>query len=740
MQDGLPGEHTTGWLQDQEGNIWVSLANAGIARLRPNYFQVLGQTPGLPLDPATTVCEDHAGVLWFGTYGGGLYRWQNDALTHFPILSQTPGDFVFSIYPDARDQLWLSAGLEDAVLFQKGNLQPPPTAVHAIKCLLVDRQGRVWMGRKDGLDCWADGRLREWSSHTGSIAKPVRVIIEDRQGVIWMGADDENIYSANGDNLQAIPLPAFSAHQAVWSMLADADGSLWIGTSDAGLLHYDHGRFTRFTAADGLPDNLICQMLDDQQGNLWIGTHHGIARLNKASLQAFADGQIPDLLCSIYDRSDGLPAQQCADMYQPAAWRAHDGRLWFATAKGVVGVQPGEMPSNTRPPPVVIEALQVDGNTQPPTVAAAPVKLSAGSQNFMFQYTALSLTEAGKIRFRYQLEGFDQNWINADSRRWVQYNYLPPGRYRFRVAACNNDGVWNETGATLALQILPYFWQTWWFVSLLAGTLLAGVAGVVRQISHRSLRRELERLERQRNLERERARIARDIHDHVGSGLTRINLLGELLLCDPVGNQAERVGQITGAACELLRAMDEIVWAVNPKNDTLDCLMSYLCDFAGEYLRLANIRLRLDLPASLPAWPLTSEVRHNLFLAVKEILNNIVKHSQAGDVALSLKLEPGLATLKISDNGRGFSPAANGAPVTDGNGLENLHKRAASIGGRCLIFTEPGRGTRIELSFPGQNDLATRPPTGTYFKPTTHSPPCPSPFPSSKTTPPPVKD
>lgn len=706
MTEGLPGEHTTGWLQDQEGNFWVSLANAGIARLRPNHFEVLGGTGGLAASPAMSVCEDHAGALWVGTYGDGLYRWQKGVLTHFPIPAQTPGDFVFSVFPDARDQLWLSAGLEDAAVFGQGQLRPPPVAVHAIKCLLVDRQGRVWMGRKDGVDCWAEGRLSEWGSQNSPMAKPVRVVVEDREGEIWMGADDANIYHFSEGAPRAIPLPESTSHQAVWSLLADADGSLWVGTVDAGLLHYEAGRFTRFTAKDGLPDDLICQILDDQRGNLWLGTHHGIVRVRKAALRAFAAGQASELVCSIYGRSDGLSAQQCTDMYQPAAWRGHDGRLWFATAKGVVGVQPEEMPFNARPPPVVIEEFQVDGKNQPlpdgPADSRAGLKLSAGSQNFKFQYTALSLTDAAKIRFRYQLEGFDANWINADGRRWVQYNYLKPGRYHFRVAACNNDGVWNETGATLALQILPYFWETWWFITLLGVTLAAGVAGVARQISHRGLRRELERLERQRNLEQERTRIARDLHDHVGSGLTHINLLGELLRCDPAGQQAERVGQITGAACELMRTMDEIVWAVNPKNDTLDSLVNYLCDFAGEYLRPAGIRLRLDLPATLPAWPLSSEVRHNLFLAVKEILNNIIKHSQAAEVVFSLKLEAGLATLILTDNGRGFMQVAAGATSANGNGLDNLRNRAAAIGGHCRIQSEPGRGVRIELTIPWQ--------------------------------------
>jgi ligand-binding sensor domain-containing protein len=329
---------------------------------------------------------------------------------------------------------------------------------------VVDRQRRVWIGRKDGVDCWADGKLREWSSHNGSIAGPVRALAEDSQGVIWAGADTGSLYRFEGDGFRAFPLPDFPAHRAVWSLLPDADGSLWLGTLESGLLHFEAGKFTRFTSEDGLPEGMICQILDDQRGNLWLGTHYGICRVSKAALRDFASGKTSTIACSVYDRSDGLPTLQCSDMYQPAAWRGHDGKLWFATAKGVVGVQPDEMPVNSRPPPVAMEEFLVDGKIQPQTeeldASTSTLKVQPGKRNFEFHYTALSLVNADKIQFRYKLEGFDSGWTDAGSRRWVQYNYLKPGNYRFRVAACNNDGVWNETGASINLQILPHVWET----------------------------------------------------------------------------------------------------------------------------------------------------------------------------------------------------------------------------------------------------------------------------------------
>ena len=716
ITNGLAGDHTTCCFEDQEGNIWVGLGHGGLARLRPKHFETIGMPDGQPVRPAVSVCEDNAGALWIGTYGGGLNRWQNGVLTNFHIPMPSAGDFVFSVFPDSENRLWISAGMEDLYIFQNGQLRPAPAAVHGVKSILVDRQGRTWLGKMGkylGVACWADGALKSWDLKNGSIPKPVRALAEDPHGVIWIGSDGGNIYRFRDGELRNFPLPEFPAQQAVWSLLADDDGSVWVGTAAAGLLHFVDGHFTRFTSKDGLPDDMICQILDDRRGNLWIGSHHGICRVSKASLDAFASGKASTISVSVFGRSDGLPTLQCSDMYQPSAWRGHDGRLWFATAKGVVSVQPAEVPLNPRPPPVVIEEFFVDGKNQTPPggrdAADARLKVPPGKQNFRFHYTALSLTDADKIRFRYKLEGFDPVWIDAETPRWAQYNYLKPGNYRFRVIACNNDGVWNEAGASVNLQVLPHFWETWWFQTLAGLILVAAVAGIVRYVSHRELRRELERLERQRGIEQDRARIARDIHDHIGSGLTRINLLNELLLGDPAGQLQDRVGQITSVTCELMQAMDEIVWAVNPKNDTLDNLLSYVCDFADEYLRAAKIRLRINVPAPLPAWHLTSEVRHNLFLAVKEVLNNIVKHSSATEVVLNLKLDAGAATLGIQDDGRGFQANSGCAdlppdsrPGPGGNGLLNLQKRAAAIRGACLVKSEPGKGTRIEFIFPRQ--------------------------------------
>ncbi len=627
---------------------------------------------------------------------------------------------MFSVAPDANGRIWMSADHEDLFLFERDRIRRAPWQVHGIKALLVDRRGRVWLGRKDGLSCLEAGRLRSFGPEDGFERRDVRALAEDAQGAVWIGTGDGTVYRFRGGALEAFRSAEARAQHAVWSLLPDADGTVWVGTFRGGLLRLKDGRFSRITTGQGLLSDVVCQLLDDGQGRLWMGTHNGIFHVSKTSLHAVADGTARSVSCLGYGRSDGLPTLECSGSYQPSCWRSRDGRLWFATAKGVVAVRPREIGENRLPPPVVIEEVLADGEplafhadaagpasetTGAERAFARPdaLQIAPGRQHVEFRYTGLSLTAPEKVRFRYRLEGLEDEWVDAGGRRSAQYGYLRPGLYRFRVTACNSDGVWNEAGASLTLRVLPRVFESWWFLSLAAVLATGAVAGAARYVTTRRLRRELHRLERQRAVERDRARIAKDIHDDLGAGLTQITLLSELARSDSPQEAEVHLAQISDTARELTRAMDEIVWAVNPQNDTLDSLTTYVSRFAQEYLNVAGVQCRLDVPAQLPALPLTSEVRHNLFLAVKEALNNVIKHARAREVWLRLNATETSFTLVIQDDGRGFeaerrAPAdASAGRLCSGQGLDNLAKRLSAIGGRCLVQSEPGHGTRVEL-------------------------------------------
>jgi signal transduction histidine kinase len=361
--------------------------------------------------------------------------------------------------------------------------------------------------------------------------------------------------------------------------------------------------------------------------------------------------------------------------------------------------------TNHLPPTVIIEDLLVDGHRVPSD--GLPLRIDSGRHRFEFRYTGLSFVVPEKVLFKYRLEDLESEWVPAETNRSVIYSHLPPGDFTFQVTACNNDGIWNEAGARMRFSVRPEFWQTWWFRSA-AGALMAAAVGLgVRADTRRRMRRKLERLERQRAIERERARIAKDIHDDLGAGLTRISLLSESFpseLVDPP-QAADVLNRIFKTAHELMLAMDEIVWAVNPQHDTLDSLASYLGKFAQDFLETAHVRCRLDVPVQLPALPLSAEVRHNLFLAFKEALHNVLKHAAASEVRISLLLEPSMFVISVADNGRGFTAGTSkpddanavSANPSERNGLRNMRQRLAEIGGRCEIDSHPGNGTQVRF-------------------------------------------
>ena len=709
--ENFPGERVDCFHEDREGNLWAGVDRGGLVRVREKRFTVLAPGSSIAARTAVTVAEDAEGGIWVGTFGGGLHRWLNNEWRAFQLPGGLLRGFVFSVCPDASGRLWASAGDEDLIFGNENRFTQFNPGVHGVKTLLTARDGRLWIGTKGGLAVVSGSQFKQFFPEDGVARTDIRALAEDGSGAIWAGAGDGTLYrieSVRGTN-RVTTLRASDAlgAQPIWSLLAETNGTLWVGTFRGGLMRVRDGQFARYTSADGLPDDVICQILDDNGGRLWIGTQRGIFRVNKLELESYHSDAGRAINLTAYGRYDGLPSEECSGGYQPAACRTRDGRLLFSTLNGVVSVKPNEVSANSLPPLVVIEQALVDGTIQSVSPSGKGsermLMIPPGKRFVDFEFTALSFTSPDRVRFRYRLKGLNRGWIEAGTLRSVRYNFLPPGHYTFQVTACNNDGVWNERGAELGLIVEPHFYETWWFKVLVVFGLIASVVFAVRRVGLRRLRRKLEIAERQRAVERDRARIAKDIHDDLGAGLTHISLLSELARRDSVENVHNHVGQISEMARELTRSMDEIVWAVDPHNDSLDSLVTYVTKFAQEYLSVAGVRCRLDLPAELPGYSLRAEVRHNLFLAIKETLNNVVKHAHASEVWLRLALEPHSFTVSIEDNGCGISRNAStgessfAGRISSGHGLENLKKRLQTIGGQCVITSKPDAGTRVEL-------------------------------------------
>jgi signal transduction histidine kinase len=357
--------------------------------------------------------------------------------------------------------------------------------------------------------------------------------------------------------------------------------------------------------------------------------------------------------------------------------------------------------------PTPIAAVENANSKKPGANPASLLRIGPGKHRVEFRFTGLSFDAPELIRFRYRLESLDSDWVDAGTRGSAFYSYLPPGDYRFHVAACNSNGVWSNSELSLRLVIPRYFWQTWWFITFAVVAAAAAVIITVHITEKRKLHRRLKRIEEERALEFERTRIAKDLHDEMGAKLCRISFLSEHASRNqiPPEELREQITSISDASRELLHSLDEIVWAVNPQNDTLEHVASYIGQYAHEYFQMTGIQCELDIPTQVPPHPLSSQMRHHLFLATHEALTNILKHSGATRAGISMVSSKAAFELNISDNGKGLpadiaNSSSGSASITSGNGLSNMRKRLADIGGRCSIDSSPGHGTNINFVIP----------------------------------------
>ncbi len=759
-----PGEPLALLHFDRQGVLWAATARSACFQLRPDGWQAMPVSPFLAEQTLRCLLDDREGSLWLGTELGGLFRVQPRRLRTYTVRDGLAGPDVWSVCGAPDGSVWFStrsglSQLRDGV-FRNFPATGPEAYRQLARTLWVDRQATLWgatsksiqglsrfdqeagqfvrvMDRAKGEPLgrllngesfyedrsgtlWAgtdQGVLRleegEWRRVAGSPLH-VRAMLQDRAGDLWLGTADRGLYRWRASQGTNFTRQAGLPGDAVWVIHEDQAGGLWCA-GDRGLTRLRAGGCATITRQQGLYDNLINQLFEDDQGRFWLGCNRGIFRVPRHELDAVADGKTNRVHCVVYGEADGMAAAETNGENQPAGYQDARGHLWFPTINGVVELDPRTLRDNPVPPPVLIEQVRANGQAvagdfAPAGAAAGLATRATPSSTLRFapgtaraleiRYTATSLVSPDQVHFKYRLLGFGSDWLeDADNRRVVSYANLRPGRYTFQVTACNNHGLWNDTGAEQTLELLPYFYETAWFYALCAA-LVALAIWTAHRLRVRVLAR-LQVLEHQHALDRERARIAHDIHDDLGSRLSQIAILGELAdrsLASPEGarHQLDKMRATTG---EVFQALDEIVWTTNPKQDSVAGLVSYLREYAPEFLGAAGLTCRLDFPSPIPAQPLSAEARHHLFLTVKEALNNIVKHAQATEVSLRLRLENRTLTLVLQDTGCGLT-VANPQPPTLGNGLANMRERITSLGGKFTLHSEPGSGTRIQFQIP----------------------------------------
>ncbi|HTM92082.1 MAG TPA: triple tyrosine motif-containing protein, partial [Flavisolibacter sp.] len=454
------------------------------------------------------------------------------------------------------------------------------------------------------------------------------------------------------------------------------------------------GLYENFTENDGLLNSYVYGVLQDKD-QLWLSTSYG---LSKASVAFSNNSALPTLQFTNFTTGDGLPD----NVFNARAFhKGASGTFYFGTTRAVTWFRPVEIRSTSKPPSVRVIDLLV--NDKRPDSLLSPeyidkLFLAYKQNSLFFRFRGIDFNNPQKITYAYKLEGWDKDWIYSKQLNEVRYSNLPHGKYVFEIKAANGAGSWIDSPYTIDITIQPPFWRTWWFYVLAGVAVLYAAIVITKAVSQRKLRKQLRELEKQAAIEAERYRISRDMHDEIGSGLTQIALMSELIETQKNANEELKkdVGTISSSARKLVGNMSEIIWALNPRNDSLENLLAYLREQTLAYFEPFNIQYDIQFPDEVPFVKLSNEQRRNLFLVGKEALNNALKHSGADEIRLSMEYKNNTIHFYISDNGKGIG---ENKIKTASNGLRNMRKRMADIGG-IFDLSSDETGCFIHFSMP----------------------------------------
>ena len=683
--------------EDKSGELWVGTWGNGIYRIDQKTEKIIHYSYN-PKNPNSlgsnriyAICESRInedGNIWIGTLTGGLnrfnkktnkfYRYKHDPNNPNSIMSNNISALY---YDDQSDILWLgySSGGVSSYSIEKNKMKhfypdrKNPNSISGSNVLVI------YKGKKSGL----------WIGTLGQGLN--KFIAESNSFFHYRVSSDINISSQYGTTVNC---------NSIASIYEDNNGIVWIGTNGGGLNRYDpeNDSFKYYTVKNGLPNDIIYGILPDKFGNLWLSTNKGLSKFDLKS------GNFRN-----YDAKDGL---QSNEFNSGAYFKDHNGELFFGGVNGFNAFLPDKIKSNVSIPPVYLTTFKVFNdalNLPDPIPNHSKIVLSSSQNFFSFEFVALNYNSPEKNQYSYKLEGIDNNWHKVpSSQRYASYTNLDPGEYVIRIKASNNDGIWNQKGTSIRLIITPPFWMTWWFRLIAVASASTLIILIIRYFIQKKIKEKTKKIEQKTAVERERLRIARDMHDDLGAKITQISILSELAKQDIQKEKSTQyhIEEISSIGKRVVDALDEIVWSVNPKNDTLESLIDYILLHVEQFLSQAGILYRLDIPTNIPDVPILFDVRHNIFMMIQEALNNVVKHANATEVHIRMTILDFIFFVSLCDNGKGFvfdldnfskSPVLSGGNVVPpfSNGLENMKKRIEEIGGTFRLLSTLGTGTEI---------------------------------------------
>jgi signal transduction histidine kinase len=716
--------------QDSDGNMWVGTGD-GLKQLTPAGVRFLACGKDICMQKVISMAEDTAGYYWIVWNSRKISRFssqelfKDDRIPSRSLFDVNPIPLVGCAVADPAGGLWLGTEFNGVYLWKDGVVITNLGREYGfekldVNALQVTQDGALWIGAEDPalsqsfLRCWKAGRFQDYPLSVES--STISAITSDSSGNTWCSTRRGYLFRIGFDGaITNVPIAFSQVRCPILSLCHSPDNSLWIVFSGQGLGRLKEGRFTHYMTDQGLHDDSISRVLFDGTNRLWFVGNKGLFSVLLKDFDDLDAGYCSQVQSIAYGKREGLPNPGSTGYYWPGAIRDKAGRLLFCMQRGIAVVNPVNADDVQRPPPVFIDRVRVDGVTiayywvdlffakldEQRTVGLRQeekmkLRIPPGASHLEFTFTALSYKLPESTVFKCRLQGLSDEWSDIGSLRKISYYGLRPGDYQFQVMARNSDGLWNETDASLELTLEPYWWQTAWFrvaTPLAAvGLVLCGIIIVLR----RRQKFQIERLELLQATEKERARIAADLHDDLGAGLTEIGLTGDLALDPELSADLTRqyLTEIVDKTGEMAESLDEIVWAANPANDRVSSLVEYSLRFFERIVGKTSKRMHLAVDRVLPEVSLKPGSRHQLFLAFREAVTNMIRHSGADEVYLTIEVRDDKLVMVIQDNGCGMDLDAQNH---DGNGLRNMKCRLQQIGGLSQIITAPGKGTTIRF-------------------------------------------